>query len=174
MKPGQSVKIAVIAFFLMALFAAPVCAEDSEVNRATLAGLQGVYVVVEELQPNVLKYAAKFGLNKAQIKQDVERWLHEGGVRTVAGIDWQNIPGRPMLYININTHETAKYWYAYDVSVQLRQMATLDANPALKTMATTWSLSITGSAHIGTLQIIREDAGMLVGRFVQAYKSKNK
>ena len=173
MKPGQSAKIAVVAFFLMAFWAAPVCAEDSDVSRATLAGLQGVRVVVEELQPDVLKYAAKFGLNKAQIMQDVERWLREGGIRTVAGIDWQNVPGRPMLYININTHEAAKYWYAYDISVELRQLATLDANPALKTMAATWSLSITGMAHIGTLQVIREDTGVLAGRFVQAYKSKN-
>ena len=173
MKPGKSAKIAVIAFFLMAFWAAPGRADDSEVNRATLAGLQGVHVVVEELQPNVLKYAAKFGLKKAQIRQDVERWLKEGGIRTVALADWQNIPGRPMLYININTHETQKYWYAYDISVELRQLATLDANPTVKTMATTWSLNVTGIANIGTLQVIREDTGMLVGRFIQAYKSKN-
>ena len=161
-------------FFFLAFLAGSARAEDSDVSRATLAGLQGVSVIVEDLQPSVLKYAAKSGLSKAQIQQDTEALLRGNGIRVLAGDEWMKTPGRPLLYVSINTHETEKYWYAYDIKVELRQMATLDANPQMKTLAVTWSLNITGQANIGTLNVIRKDAGVMVGRFVQAYRVVNK
>jgi len=164
--------LAVVSFFVFSVGAAR--AEDSDASRATLAGLQGVAVVVEDLQPSVMKYAAKSGLSKAQVQQDAEKMLRDAGIRIVAGEDWKKTPGKPLLYININTHETEKYWYAYDIKVELRQLATLDANPQLKTLATTWSINITGQANIGTLNVIRKDAGVMVGRFVQAWKANHK
>ena len=164
----------VMFFFFLVFSVGQAWAEDADVSRATLTGLQGVSVVVEELQPNVLKYAAKFGLSKAQVQQDTEKLLRDGGIRIVAGNDWLKTPGRPVLYISINTHETEKYWYAYDIKVELRQLATLDANPQTKTLAVTWSLNLTGQANIGTLNVIRQDTGVIVGRFVQAWKAVNK
>ena len=163
-----------IALILSAFLALPVLAEDSEVSRATLAGLQGVSVVVEDLQPNVQKYAAKFDLSGAQIRRDVEQKLREGGIRVVEGNEWLNLPGRPALCVNVNTHETEKYWYAYDIKIELRQIVSLEANPKVRTLASTWSISITGLANIGNLNLIRQDTGVLVGRFVQAYRAVNK
>ena len=172
MKQKLFLILAVVSFFVFSV--GPARAEDSDASRATLAGLQGVAVVVEDLQPSVMKYAAKSGLSKAQVQQDAEKMLRDAGIRIVAGEDWKKTPGKPLLYININTHETEKYWYAYDIKVELRQLATLDANPQLKTLATTWSINITGQANIGTLNVIRKDAGVMVGRFVQAYRGVNK
>jgi len=172
MKQKLFLILAVVSFFVFSVGAAR--AEDSDASRATLAGLQGVAVVVEDLQPSVMKYAAKSGLSKAQVQQDAEKMLRDAGIRIVAGEDWKKTPGKPLLYININTHETEKYWYAYDIKLELRQLATLDANPQLKTLATTWSINITGQANIGTLNVIRKDAGVMVGRFVQAWKANHK
>jgi len=170
----KSLFLMAIIALLLTLFAWSGFAEDSEVSRATLVGIPGLRVIVEEVQPNVQKYAAKFGLSGAQISRDVEQKLREIGIRVVEGNDWLAIPGRPALYVNINTHETEKYWYAYDIRLELRQLATLEANPQVKTLAGTWSLSITGLANIGNLNMIRQDAGVLVGRFVQAYRAVNK
>lgn len=162
------------AFFLcLIVFSAEAKAEDSDISRATLAGLQGVAVIVEDLQPNVLKYAAKSGLGKEQILKDAEKTLRDAGIKIVLGDEWINTPGRPLLYIRINTHETEKYWYAYDIKVEVRQMATLDANPQVKTLAATWSMNITGQANIGTLNVIRQDTSVMVGKFVKAWKSVN-
>ena len=160
----------VIIFFLLSFLTVPGFGEDSEVSRATLAGLQGVRVVVEDLQPNVQKYAAKFDLSGAQIRRDVEQKLREGGIRVVEGNEWPNLPGRPVLCVNVNTHETEKYWYAYDIKIELRQIVSLEANPKVRTLASTWSISITGLANIGNLNLIRQDVGVLAGRFVQAWK----
>jgi hypothetical protein len=163
-----------IVFFFSAFIPLPVLAEDSEMSRATLAGLQGVNVVVEEVQPNVQKYAAKFGLSSAQIRQDVLKILRDGGIRVVEASEWFAIPGRPFLYVNINTHETEKFWYAYNIKLELRQLAILEANLQVKTLAGTWSLNITGQANIGNLNLIRQDVGVLAGRFVAAYRMINK
>ena len=163
-----------IVLFLLSFFSWLGFAEDSEVSRATLAGIQGLSVVVEEVQPNVQKYAAKFGLSGAQIRRDVEQKLREGGLRVVEGNDWLAIPGRPALCVNVNTHETEKYWYAYDIKLELRQLAVLEANPHVKTLAGTWSISITGLANIGNLNLIRQDVGVLTERFLGAWKAVNK
>ena len=163
-----------IALILSAFLALPVLADDSEVSRATLSGLQGVNVVVEEVQPNSQKYAAKFGLSGAQIRRDVVQKLQEGGMRVVEGNDWLAIPGRPVLSVSVNTHETEKYWYAYDIKIELRQLAVLEASPQVKTLASTWSLNITGLANIGNLNLIRQDVGALAVKFVQAYRAVNK
>jgi len=50
----------------------------------------------------------------------------------------------------------------------LRQLAILEANPQVKTLAGTWAISITGQANIGNLNLIRQDVGALAVRFVQA------
>jgi len=163
-----------IALILSAFLALPVLADDSEVSRATLSGLQGVNVVVEEVQPNIQKYAAKFGLSGAQIRRDVVQKLQEGGMRVVEGNEWLAIPGRPVLSVSVNTHETEKYWYAYDIKIELRQLAVLEASPLMKTLASTWSLNITGLANIGNLNLIRQDVGALAGKFLQAYRAVNK
>jgi len=56
----------------------------------------------------------------------------------------------------------------------LRQLAILEANPQANTLASTWSISLTGLANIGNLSLIRQDVGALAVRFVQAYRAVNK
>ena len=170
----RAVRCASNILFLLLFCAASSLAEDSEASRATLAGLQGVSVVAEEVQPNIQKYAAKFGLSGAQIRRDVVQKLQEGGIRVVEGNAWLAIPGRPVLCVNINTHGTEKYWYAYDIKIELRQLAVLEANPQVKTLAGTWAMNITGQANIGNLHLIRQDVVALAVRFVQAYRAVNK
>lgn len=172
MKRRYLLRFVGIALILSAFFALPVRAYDSEASRATLAGLQGIGVVVEEVQPNIQKYAARFGLSREQIRRDVVQKLQEGGIRVVEGNDWLAIPGRPVLCVNVNTHETEKYWYAYDIKIELRQLAVLEANPRLKTLAATWSMNITGQANIGNLNLIRQDVAALAEKFVQAWNKQ--
>jgi hypothetical protein len=163
-----------IIMLLLMIFVPPGFAEDSESSRATLAGIQGVCVVVEELQPNLQKYASKSGLTRMQLQKDIEQALRSGGIRMVSGNDWLKVPGRPVFYVNVNTHETEKYWYAYDIKLELRQVVTLDANQKVKALAVTWSINMTGIANIGNLNIIKHDAMVLVEKFVGAYKAVNK
>ena len=52
MKQKLFLILAVVSFFVFSV--GPARAEDSDASRATLAGLQGVAVVVEDLQPSVM------------------------------------------------------------------------------------------------------------------------
>jgi hypothetical protein len=161
------------AVLLFLVFPAIGYALDSDVTRQTLKGLQGVYVIVEDLQPNIQKYASKAGLANEELKADIERRLTEKGIRIFSRDEWVKTPGTPVLYVSVNTHETEKYWYAYDIKTELQQAVTMEANPKVRTLATTWSINLTGMANVGTLGLIKGDVGVLVGRFIEAYKVVN-
>jgi len=170
---GRNQLIIIIA--IMVIFrSVPLHADDSEISRSTMSGLSGIHVLVESIQPNIQKYAQKAELSTTQIKNDAERQLAASGIRTLSSEEWLKAPGRPVLYININTHETGKYWYAYDIKLELRQIVSLEINPKIKTLADTWSVNITGVANIGNLDLIKKDANILLARFIQVYRTMNK
>jgi hypothetical protein len=146
---------------------------DNEITRRTMSGLKGINITVEELQPSILKYAQKTGLTREQIQKDVEIKLKSTGIKIFALSEWLNAPGRPMLYINVNTHEFDKYLYAYDIKLEFRQVVFLEANPSIKTMAVCWSTNMTGIANIGTLNSIRSNIGKMTDIFIEAYRSAN-
>jgi hypothetical protein len=159
---------------LLVSFSVNVFAVDSDVTRLTLTGIQGVHVIVEEMQPNIQKYAVKPGLTKEQLQKDVEVRLREMGIKVLSKDEWMKTPGKPVLYISVNTHESERYWYAYDIKVELQQVVKMEANPKVNTLAATWSLNMTGMTNIGSLNIIKGDIEVLMGRFRQAYWAVNR
>lgn len=161
---------------LIIIFGVPLAqahGDDTPVSRKTLQNIKSLAVFIEELQPNIYKYAKKAGISADVLKRNITNRLSQVGLKVVEGDDWRKVPGRPFLYLNINTHETEKYWYAYDIKLELRQLAFLTANPKLHTAVTTWSLNVTGLANIGNLHPIQHDTFVLVDRFLSAYREAN-
>lgn len=146
-------------------------AVDSEQSRNTMQGIKGVHVIVEDLQPNLQKYARKREISREQLQAMVESTLRRSGIRVLPRDEWLSTRGRPVLYVNINSHEYQKYQFAYDVSVELQQLASPDAAPSMKVLATTWSTHITGAVTAGTVRAINERVKELIGSFVNAYRS---
>jgi len=144
-------------------------AVDSELSRQTLADLRGVYVIVEELQQDLQRYAKRQELSKDQLQKNIESQLKAAGVKVLTKEEWLQSPGRPFLYINVNTHEYQKYQFAYDVRVELQQLALLEAGPKVKGPAATWSTNMTGATHIGGLNVIYDSVRSLVAIFIKAY-----
>ena len=147
---------------------------DSELTRQTLLGLKGVSVAVENPQSNIQKYAQRFGLTRDQLQKDIEQRLTKAGITVLNQEKWLQTSGRPVLYVVVNTHEYEKYWYAYTIVVDLMQITTLETNPDIKTLASTWSINMAGIANIGTLNTIKDDVNILVDRFIDAYLSVNR
>jgi hypothetical protein len=164
--------LAVFLWLLMVNSAA--LAADSSTTRETLKGLHGMYVIVEEMQPNIQRYAVKPGLTKEQLQRDIELRLKEVGINVLSRDEWINTPGKPVLYISVNTHEAERYWYAYDIKIELQQVVIMEANPKVNTLAATWSLNMTGITNIGSLNIIKGDMEVLLGKFQQAYWAVNR
>lgn len=170
-------RIGFLVFFILLLSSAlPAGAVDSELTRKTLVGLKGVAVVVENMPAEMGKYEPSFdkaGLTAPQIKQTVETRVRAAGIPVVSGQAWIDTPGRPILYIRFNAHETARYQFAYNTHVGLKQLVHLEANPALKTLAATWSMDMTGKSDLGRLNLVSESIRFLVDRFIGAYKEAN-
>ena len=170
---SRSLECVATAILLLIIITGVASAVDSEQTRKTMAGLQGVYVLVEELQPNIQKYASKFSVDKASLQKNVEMQLREAGIRVLERDEWAKTPGRPVLYVNVNTHEQEKYWFAYNIEVELQQIAAMEANPATKALVGTWSVNIAGVVNIGTITALRDRVKNLMDIFISAYLSAN-
>jgi len=145
---------------------------DSDLTRRTLKGIQGVHVIVEDLQPHLKEYGQKYFLNRIQIERDVKSRLTSSGIEVLMRDRWLKTLGRPLLYININSHNDI-FRVAYDVKVELRQIVSMEANPEIKTLASTWSINMTGIAGIDKLDIIRDALDSLIDSFIKAYWGAN-
>ena len=165
--------VAVFAF--LPAFVLPAHAFDADVSRETLKGLTGFYVLIEELNPNIAKYAnvQKNNISTQQLKGQVENRLRAAGIRVLSWDEMMKTPGRPVLYVCVNTHEYEKFWYAYDIQVVVRQLVTLVSRPGKPISGDTWSINMTGVMNIGQLQTLYDNLGLLLDRFVQAYKKGN-
>jgi len=166
----------VAVFTFLAGFVIPAYAFDAEVSRETLKGLTGFHVLIEELNPNIAKYAnvQKNHIGTQILKSQVENSLQKAGIRVLSWDEMMKTPERPMLYIRVNTHEYEKFWYAYDIRVEARQSVTLVSQPGKMISGATWSVNMTGVMNIGQLQTLYDNLGLLLGRFVEAYKAVNK
>jgi hypothetical protein len=162
----------VAVLVLLVVSVVPAHSFDAEVSRETLKGLTGFHVLIEELNPNIAKYAnvQKNNISTQQLKSQVENRLRAAGIRVLSWDEMMKTPERPMLYVSVNTHEYEKFWYAYDIRVEVRQLVTLVSQPGKAISGATWSVNMTGVMNIGQLQTLYDNLGLLLDRFIQAYK----
>ncbi len=98
--------------------------------------------------------------------------LQKAGIGIYSQEQWLKTQGRPVLYVNINTHlENANI--AYSIRVEVRQIVFTDSNPAVKTLAGTWGIDMTGITKTGKLDVVR-NLLTLVDKFIEAYWTVNK
>ena len=165
----------IVAVFVTG-FVLPVHAFDAEVSRETMKGLTGFYILIEELNPNIAKYASvqKNNISTQTLKSQVENRLRAAGIRVLSWDEMMKTPERPMLYVAVNTHEYEKFWYAYDIRVEVRQLVTLVSQPGKPISGCTWSVNMIGVMNIGQLQTLYDNLGVLLDRFIQAYMAVNR
>jgi hypothetical protein len=165
--------VAVFAFLAVPVL--PAYAFDAEASRETLKGLAGFYVLIEELNPNIAKYAnvQKNQITTQTLKIQVENRLRAAGIRILSWDEMMKTPERPILYISVNTHEYEKFWYAYNILVEVRQLVSLASQPVKTISGSTWSLNMTGVMNIGQLRTLYDNLGLQLTGFVEAHKKVN-
>ncbi len=144
-------------------------AADSEQSRKTLTSVKGVYVLVEELQPNLQRYLKKQELSRGQLQTQIENQLKTAGIKVLTRQEWLLTKGRPVLYVNVNTHEYQKYRFAYGVSVELQQIVSPEVAPDARILATTWSVDMTGAINGGSIEAINQRIKGLIDLFINAF-----
>ncbi len=159
----------VLAFVLIGLLAFPFISwsQDEEQTRATLKGLEGVHIYVEELNPEI----EAEGLTRAQLQYDAEWELKEAHIPVLAETQWAK--GAPYLYIYLHIFRlpTQTRRYLFYIRVELNQQVMLERDPSIKSPAITWSHGGVGIDY--SLDQIRLLVRHQVRKFVTAFRLAN-
>ncbi len=138
---------------------------DNNWSRETLRGINGVFLLVEVVEPEI----ERAGLTRGQIKTDVEQKLRMAGLNVLAPEEATKTPGRPWLAVYPNIHTTdGKYVYA--TMLYSYQDISLVRNNK-RSIASTWSTASYGTTQ--KLANIRSKIKDLVDAFLNALLSVN-
>jgi hypothetical protein len=146
--------------------AATVAASDSADERASLAALSKISLVVEDLSPAV----TRAGLTTAALQADVEGRLKKAGVPLTLDAD-------AYLYVHVTVADPGPSLpLPYFVDVSLMQEVTLPRGVKTRTpiQAPTWNLNRLGLASATALRAsITDRVDEYVDQFIRAYQSVN-
>jgi len=137
-------------------------------NWQTLRGLEGLQVVIGDLNPA----AVQDGLSEGLLHTDVARTLMRAGIKVLTRQERLQAPGAPWLYVSVGTVRTRLGSHVYSVSVALFQGALLDSN-GISTSVQTWERGSFGMTRSQDLRRIRQAVGDLVGVFTKDYLAMN-
>jgi len=145
---------------------------DTSVNRLSLQGLEGVGVLVEEIDPAI----EEEGLTTGEIEKLVEAHIRRAGIKVLSGEDFSFALGRPAIYVNaqiskLRTQQGNAWGYLCSVEVALTQDSYLVRSPQIMVPAATWKSDIIGI--FPDLKTIRDKITGALDAFVDAYQSAN-
>lgn len=144
-----------------------------EMQRPTLGGLKGVWVLVEVEQAH--QDAERYSLSEEQIQMDVESQLQQYGIKVLSEEEWRKAPGSPCLCIYVNHIATETGLCADSIKVSLRQDVVLLRDPQKPSWAATWEtgcVGIAGENHFG--EGVRKDLEKRIDEFINAYLAANR
>jgi len=160
-----------LAFFCLSLGVAPAESVDNERTRQTLRGLEGVYVVVEDLRLEI----EEEGLTRNEIHKMAVETLGAAGVPVLSEDAWQEAPGSPWLYLYahvIRREFVEERVFVFNLSIELKQKVNLTRAPEEEDVfATTWSRALLGKS--GYLEDVRKGVQVCLEDFIDAYRSMN-
>lgn len=141
---------------------------------ASLYGVEGVYVLVENLHAD----AKALGLKKETVVTMVKLKLRLAGVRILSEQEYLSTPDGPCLYININASrafmDSASTLCAVCVSVEFCQTVDLTRWPPLPVFGAptwrTWGVRAASPETVGELYTATEKS---IDTFIDAYLMAN-
>jgi len=122
---------ALLTVLLCCVPAAAVHAQSFHSSAASLAGLTGVEIVVEDMSPGL----QQLGLAELTLRTDVELRLRRAGIRVLGQVE--ACDSLPCVYIHV-TATTGPRLSAYFVHVGLQQMVNLTRDSSFAFSVETW------------------------------------
>jgi len=137
-------------------------------QKETLRGLTGVFVLIENLDPEI----EKDGLTRSQIRTDVELKLRLAGIKVLSKEERLKSPGMPYLYVHTNIFKMEDIiGYVYSISVLLTQTVLLERDMKNSSFADTWKTAYVGITS--DLENIRMKIKGRVDKFINDYLAVN-
>lgn len=133
-------------------------------KRKSLKAMTGVYVVVEELGPEL-----KGTLSRKDIRTRVEAQLRTAGIRLIKEKEAAKLPGEPYLYVNVAALPVKSKQFACRIDLEVHQLVALvfDAKGG---HAITWEQ---GMLTVGGVDVITKHLDELVFEFICDYLAMN-
>jgi hypothetical protein len=141
---------------------------SSPIQRESLRYLPGVTLAIEEIEAD----AKANGLTEEAVYKAVERTLQSSGIPILTQVEGSETPSKPFLYVRVATYKSESGFYAYAVTVALKQLVALAHRPQRKMSASTWEQGLigTGSRNMGQVTKTVED---LAKRFANDFLAVN-
>lgn len=158
--------------FLFVLLVGQAHGQNTAETRNTLVGLDGVYIYVEPLAPEVVEK----GVTDVVLGAEVERCLRQAEIPVLYPTDdGQQTPGTPTLYLQVTAlvgeHvDECVYAIRLELIQQVRLERDEDA-PAFP--IATWSVGGVGAGARKWRQAIIDDVLAFTDRFVESYVAAN-
>jgi hypothetical protein len=142
---------------------------QEEPDRLSLRGLKSVYVIVEDL-PAELQEKGPF---KALIQATMEEKVKRAGLVLLSREAWQNTPGTPLLYANVNLSKakTKDGVRACSINLCLAQRTNLERDPTLRSLGRTWQAGIVGLVGDADMEVVVSQVGTLVDYFLSEVRA---
>lgn len=139
-------------------------------DRATLRGLRGFFVLVEGLPED----AARSGLTRNQLQTDVELRLREEDIRVFA-LEESSRSDAATLYLNVNVLKASSDQYLLSIGLSVQQWGQLERNPRIHCNCTTWqAVSLLGATGADNLSsFVRSNVRDKVNELVNAFLAVN-
>ncbi len=147
------------------------CHATGEFQRETLRALPGVWVVIEQVGPEL----AQAGVTQSALQHDTEEKIRAAGLRLLSQEECWGTPGMPWLYITVAVSKATATTYAATMAADLYQEVQLVRPPALKTFGVTWDAGVqVGTVNTDQVASLRQRVGTLVDQFVADYQAGNR
>jgi hypothetical protein len=169
---ANKVQPAVICLiFLLTFFTLSKVGGTTLDNDATLHGLNGVGVVIDNINPEI----QHDGLDPNQIRTDVETRLRKAGIQVLTGSEYRKESDLPYLGVNVSAVKSQKLGlYAYHIAIEVYQLMTLNRDRNIVSFSNTWSTGSTGMVDTANFsKNVKEKIGGALDRFIEAYSAVN-
>lgn len=152
------------------LIPASLLALDTKYSRQSLKGLTGINVVVDKVDPAVVK----LGVDTAKIQTDVESKLKTAGIKVLSDAERIKTAGAPYLAVNINASPAKDGLVAFAISVSLLQGCVTARDASIKLpVCDTWSRTKVGHANTKVGSFLQELVDAEVDSFLKAFAEVN-
>ncbi len=141
-------------------------AYSTEEQVEVLRGLEGIYVVVGRLRPEI----ERDGLYERMLQDDAEFMLRTAGVKVLSREEWLQAPGSPYLHLNVGAFKYSD-GYVYRIRLRLVEKVRLTRKSTV-TEATTLSMR-DDPGLTPSLSAIREEARDLLEKFTNVWRAAN-
>ncbi len=133
-------------------------------RKKSLIGMHGIYVVVEDLGPEL-----KGVMTRVEVRKRVELQLLTAGLRLVKKLEAAKLPGEPYLYVNLAALPLSPKRFACRIDLEVHQLVALVHHSA-SGHASTWEQ---GVVTAGGVKDIFDHVDELVFEFICDYLAMN-